>query len=177
MKADTSQLSTPTCGASARTLSANPGGSWSRHVSRSLAEPREGPGPMTYRPEKTYVKPDATRYSMRVLGERKGVATAGAEDSPGPAAYHPHVKSRRGGGHIGDSPAYSISDKDEQAPKFISKIHARIFQGKHSPSPYAYTPLEGLGITTYTVSNTSTHAPMYSFGSEARSCGGAQSAR
>ena len=35
---------------------------------------------------------------------------------------------------MGDSPAYSMSEKDELAPKFISKMHARVYQGKHSPS-------------------------------------------
>ena len=42
--------------------------------------------------------------------------------------------------------------------------------GQHSPAPGAYTPLEAFGVNTYTVSNTSTHAPMFSFGSEARPC-------
>merc|ERR1719331_3039360 len=105
---------------------------------------------------------------MRDLGKRSGVTVPGGEVSPGPNAYHPHVKSRFGGGQMGDSPNYSCADKNEGAPHFISNSHSRIYQGKHSPSPAAYTPLEEFGITSYTVSNTSTHAPQYIFGSEIR---------
>ncbi|KAL1500543.1 hypothetical protein AB1Y20_013198 [Prymnesium parvum] len=164
----TSQLSSPACGASERTLSSNAGGSWARSVQRSLATPGVGPGPMTYRPE--MVRSKAPSYSIPGLGTRC-LTTPGAEVSPGPAAYYPQAKSRRGGGHIGDSPHFSLTPRDEKSARFISKQHARTNQGKGTPSPQAYTPLEQLGITPYTVSNTSTHAPMYSFGSEARLCG------
>lgn len=33
-----------------------------------------------------------------------------------------------------------------------------------------YTPLEMMGVTSHTISNTSTHAPLYTFGSEVRPC-------
>ena len=120
-----------------------PNGTWARTANRSLAEAREGPGPMTYRPEKSYIKANPTAYSIRQLGDRGGIHIPGSQDSPGPSAYHPHLKSRKGGGQIGDAPAFTFADKDDAAPKFISKQHARIYQGKHSPSPSAYTPLEG----------------------------------
>ena len=73
---------------------------------------------------------------------------------------------------MGDSPSYTCAKKDEHIAehRFISNAHARVWQGQHSPSPAAYTPLEELGITSYTVSNTSTHAPQYIFGSEVRPC-------
>ena len=145
-------------------------GTWSRVAERGLAEPRIGPSAVTYTPNINYTTNKVPAYTMRALGTRAGVAAPGAADVPGPLSYHPKVKSRFGGGEIGDSPRFSCGKKDEDIPRFISNSHSRIYQGKHSPSPAAYTPLEGFGITSYTVSNTSTHAPIYQFGSEARPC-------
>ncbi len=138
--------------------------------SRSLADVRDGPGPTKYSPTIGFTKVREPAYTMRLLGARGGIG-GGGEDSPGPSAYNPSVKSRFGGGFIGDAPAFSIADKDENIKRFISTTHSRIYQGLHSPAPSAYSPLEDLGITSYTVSNTSRHAPMYSFGSEARDLG------
>ena len=143
-------------------------GTWSRSVSRDLATVREGPTAETYTPRIDSSYRNMPAYTMRALGVRKGISAPGAEVSPGPNAYHPHVKSRFGGGQMGDSPSYSCAHKNDDIPMFISKHHSRIFQGKHSPSPAAYTPLEEFGITSYTISNTSTHAPQYVFGSEVR---------
>ena len=90
--------------------------------------------------------------------------------TPGPLAYLP-TSTRRGVGPTGEGgPSYSFTNKNENAPIFISHTHSRIYQGKHSPSPSAYTPLEQFGVTSYTISNTSTHAPNYAFGSEIRPC-------
>ena len=127
-----------------------------------------GPTAETYTPRIDSSYRNMPAYTMRALGVRKGISAPGAEVSPGPNAYHPHVKSRFGGGQMGDSPSYSCAHKNDDIPMFISKHHSRIFQGKHSPSPAAYTPLEEFGITSYTISNTSTHAPQYVFGSEVR---------
>jgi hypothetical protein len=143
-------------------------GTWSRVINRSLANPREGPSAVTYTPSIGYTSNKVPAYSMRALGTRAGIGAA--TDTPGPLAYNPAVKSRFGGGQIGDSPRFSCGKKDEDIPRFISNAHSRIYQGKHSPSPAAYTPLEAFGITSYTVSNTSTHAPQYAFGSEPRPC-------
>ena len=145
-------------------------GTWSRQINRSLATVREGPSAVTYTPSIEFSNKKMPAYTMRELGQRAGISTPGAAESPGPLAYHPTVKSRFGGGQIGDSPNFSCAKKDEDIPRFISNSHSRIYQGKHSPSPAAYTPLEEFGITSYTVSNTSTHAPQYIFGSEARPC-------
>ena len=142
-------------------------GTWSRQINRSLATVREGPSPITYTPSINFTETNMPAYTMRALGTRAGIG--GNVDGPGPLAYHPHVKSRFGGGQIGDAPSYSVAYKDE-APRFISNSHSRIYQGMHSPAPTAYTPLEAFGITSYTISNTSTHAPQYVFGSEIRPC-------
>lgn len=147
-------------------------GTWSRVVNRSMATVREGPTSQTYTPSISYTTHKQPAYTMRALGARAGVG--GATDAPGPLAYHPAVKSRFGGGQIGDSPSFSCGAKNEDMPQFISNAHSRIHQGKHSPSPAAYTPLEGFGITSYTISNTSTHAPQYAFGSEPRPCADGQ---
>ena len=74
---------------------------------------------------------------------------------------------------MGDAPGFSISPFYEEK-RFISNSHSRIYQGKHSPSPAAYTPLEAFGITSYTISNTSNHAPIFAFGSEPRPCAPAE---
>jgi len=145
-------------------------GTWSRSINRSLATARVGPTAETYTPSIEQTTHKMPAYTMRPLGTREGTSNPGAEVSPGPNAYHPPVKSRFGGGQMGDSPNYSCAEKCEDAPVFISNSHARVWQGKHSPSPAAYTPLEAFGITSYTISNTSTHAPQYIFGSEVRPC-------
>jgi len=146
-------------------------GTWSRKCDRSLATVKNYPTPTaeTYTPSIEYTTNKMPAYTMRALGARV-MQEPGAEVSPGPNAYHPHIKSRFGGGQMGDTPNYSLADKCEDAPRFISNPHARIWQGKHSPAPNAYTPLEELGVTSYTISNTSTHAPQYIFGSEIRPC-------
>jgi len=145
-------------------------GTWSRVVNRSLATVRDGPSAVSYTPSVEFTTGRMPAFTMRELGSRAGIAAPGAANTPGPLAYHPSVKSRFGGGQFGDSPRYSLGKKDEDIPRFISNAHSRIYQGKHSPSPAAYTPLEEFGITSYTVSNTSTHAPIYAFGSEPRPC-------
>jgi hypothetical protein len=143
-------------------------GTWSRALNRSLATVREGPSAVTYTPSIDFTKTKMPSFTMRALGSRAGLSE-GNTTTPGPLAYYPSARSRFGGGQIGDSPSFSIATKDE-SPRFFSNSHSRIYQGKHSPSPAAYTPLEEFGITSYTVSNTSTHAPIYAFGSEARPC-------
>jgi hypothetical protein len=75
----------------------------------------------------------------------------------GPNAYHPHIKSRFGGGQMGDTPNYSLADKCEDAPRFISNPHARIWQGKHSPAPNAYAPPPAPRRTAHTVRLTAPH--------------------
>lgn len=147
-------------------------GTWSRKVNRSLARVSNFPSPSStaYTPSDLFTTHKMPAYTMRALGTRAGLGGATAADSPGPLSYHPAVKSRFGGGQMGDSPRYSFADRNENIPTFQGKVHARIYQGKHSPSPAAYTPLEEFGVTSYTISNTSTHAPMFQFGSEARPC-------
>ncbi len=134
---------------------------------RSLVNNTQGPGPGTYLP-----RAQASCGPSFSIGTAERVAfdTRHDGETPGPQSYAPQSKSRYGGGQLGDSPAFSLSVRSD-AQRFISKEHVRAYQGLHSPSPQAYTPREALGITNYTISNTSTHAPMYSFGTEARNCG------
>ena len=88
--------------------------------------------------------------------------------SPGPAQYVTRVRTRFGGGQMGDAPCYSISQRQAPEHRFISRQHAYSQQGTHSPGPATYTPREMTGVVNYTNSNTSTHAPTFSFGSEKR---------
>jgi len=143
-------------------------GTWSRKINRSLATMREGPDAATYTPSIVSTGIRMPAYTMRELGQRKGMVTG--TENPGPAGYNPLVLSRYGGGQLGDSPMYSCAMKEEGNSRFYNKEMSRHLQGKHSPSPAAYTPLEEFGITSYTVSNTSTHAPQFAFGSEPRPC-------
>ena len=145
-------------------------GTWAHVVDRSLIKPTFGPAADAYTPSITYTTNKMPSYTLRPLCTRAGLNIEGSANNPGPLAYHPTVKSRFGGGQIGDTPNYSIAHKDGQDKMFISNTHSRIYQGLNSPSPAAYTPLEQLGITSYTISNTSKHAPLYSFGTEARPC-------
>ena len=142
-------------------------GTWSRMVKRSLATVREGPSAVTYTPSIEYSRKREPAYTMRAVGTRSGIGNGSI--GPGPLAYHPRPKSRFGDGIGPEMTGPSMASKDE-SPRYISESHSRIYQGMHSPSPAAYTPLEQFGITSYTVSNTSTHAPMYAFGSEVRPC-------
>ena len=143
-------------------------GTWSRIGRVPLSDTKIGPSAVTYSPSIGSTTGTQPSYTMRPVGERVMMETTTA--TPGPLAYNPSVKSRFGNGKIGDSPRYSFANKNDQAPLFISKTHSRIYQGKHSPSPAAYTPLEQLGVHDRTISNTSTHAPIYQFGSEVRPC-------
>ena len=143
-------------------------GTWSRMVNRSLATVREGPSSVTYSPRIDSSRKKGPAFTMRALGTR-AFGEGGGEVSPGPLAYNPRPKSRFGDGIGGEMAGPSMASKD-QSPRYISESHSRIYQGMHSPSPAAYTPLEQFGITSYTVSNTSTHAPIYAFGSEVRPC-------
>jgi len=148
----------------------NTEGTWSRMADRDLEKPTDYPSADAYTPSIDYTSNKVPSYTMRPLGMRQGLKIEGSETVPGPLAYHPTVKSRFGGGHLGDTPNYSCAHKDDNKKMFISNAHARVWQGLHSPSPAAYTPLEQLGVTSYTVSNTSTHSPQYVFGTEARPC-------
>lgn len=109
---------------------------------------------------------------MQPVGTRH-VTEPGSELSPGPLRYMAE-RTRFGGGQFGgkDSPRYSMGRKDELANshRYISPQHSKVFMGQQGASPTAYTPLEQLGVTNMTVSNTSVHAPSFSFGSEARPC-------
>jgi len=135
------------------------------------------PGPTSYSPRNNAGTDgrngtlDGPRYSMEKQSVREGMSFAvSPEYTPGPAAYKPTPMSVKGGGQFGDAPTYSLSNSN--IPKrFISKSHEKANFGFHSPGPQAYTPREGLGITSYTISNTSTHAPQFSFGTEPRVCG------
>lgn len=144
-------------------------GTWSRTVNRSLATVREGPSAVTYTPNIDYSRHVAPKFTMREVGTRSGFIN----DGPGPQAYTPRPKSRFGDGisYGSEMVGPSIAAKDS-SPRYLGKEMSRMYQGMHSPSPAAYTPLEGFGITSYTVSNTSVHAPIYKFGSEVRPCAG-----
>ena len=141
-------------------------GTWSRKVDRGLATVREGPDAASYSPNIDYTTNKKPAYTMRPLGTRT-LVDPGGDVSPGPNMFN--LTGDRFGRNQHDTPSYSFTAKNE-APLFISNAHSRIYQGKHSPSPAAYTPLEEFGITSYTISNTSKHAPQYIFGSEVRPC-------
>ena len=80
--------------------------------------------------------------------------------------------SRYGGGYMGDAPSAMISQRETIATRYISKEHSKVAQwGMHSPGPASYTPREMVGVVDHTNSNTSRHAPMYTFGSEKRAVG------
>ena len=69
----------------------------------------EGPGPAAYTPAYAVAsdKRAAPAFTMRsVAGNPESNA-----DSPGPAMYVARSKSRFGGGHIGDGPSFSISQR------------------------------------------------------------------
>lgn len=149
---------------------------------RSICNVSYSPGPAYYSPRASAGGWDAQAlhapgpaYSMtrahgreRILhsNAREGLSTS--DESPAPTKYSARACSSKGGGYLGDAPAYTLGER--ACPRrFISDKHAyRINQGIHSPGPQVYTPREELGVTNYTVSNTSTHAPNYSFGTEAR---------
>lgn len=157
------ELTTP------RTSTQRQKGVWSREAGRALAKPTAGPTAETYSPRIEYTRSRTPRYTMRAVGERQ-MCDPGGELSVGPLGYHP--KTNRRGGTFGDAPSYSMANKNERsnAKRYFSPAHSRIYQGKESPSPATYTPLEQLGVTSYTISNTSTHAPLFTFGTEARPC-------
>ena len=107
-------------------------GTWSRVINRSLANPREGPSAVTYTPSIKYTSHQVPAYTMRALGKRSGMVAGTV--TPGPLAYNPEVKSRFGGGQMGDSPRFSCGKKDEDIPRFISNAHSRIYQVRHHAS-------------------------------------------
>lgn len=124
---------------------------------------RDGPGPAAYSPRiEATDRRAAPQYSMH--GVESKVPTI---DSPGPAMYVAKV-GRFGAPHIGDGPYFSISAREQEDTRFISKGHSVTMMGMHSPGPASYTPREMVGVVDYTNSNTSTHAPMWAFGSEKR---------
>ena len=68
-------------------------GTWSRLADRTLVTIKgKSPGSETYSPSVAYTKHAMPAYTMRELGSRAGLG--GSAESPGPLAYHPHVKSR-----------------------------------------------------------------------------------
>jgi len=147
-------------------------GNWSRKgADRELLRVIPGPGAETYSPRIGYTRTKQPEFSMRDVGVRQ-MCDPGGEVSPGPLGYNPQYKSRFGGGAFGDSPRYSIAKKDEAAnlKRYISAEHCTVLQGRQAPPPDTYTPLEQMGITSYTISNTSTHWPRYTFGTEVRPC-------
>ena len=69
---------------------------------------------------------------------------------------------------MGDAPMYSMSPRDSPQ-RFLSRKHAyHSQQGLHSPGPQQYGPREMMGVVERTNSNTSRHAPAYTFGSQKR---------
>jgi len=138
-------------------------------MDRSLGGNTLGPGPAAYSPrDVTSEKRWAPMYSIA------GVAGVSENQtlSPGPAMYVTRATSRYGGGYMGDAPSPSISQRQSQTNRYVSKEHAKVAQwGLHSPGPASYTPREMVGVVNQTNSNTSRHAPMYSFGSEKRAVG------
>ena len=145
-------------------------GVWSRNAGRELEKVIPGPGPENYSPRIDSSRPTMPHYSMRAMGTRQ-MADPGGELSPGPLGYAPKT-GRRGGGQLGDSPRYTMAKKDDAANsrRYYSSVHSRIYQGREGAPSSAYTPLEQFGVTSLTISNTSKHAPLYSFGSEVRPC-------
>lgn len=136
-----------------------------KEIDRSLGGPTDGPGPAAYSP-RIITSDRRTAPSYSILGPGNNPALNA--DSPGPAQYVSYAKSRFGGGHMGDGPQFSISQRESIANRFISKQHEVSLQGVGSPGPATYTPREMVGVVDYTNSNTSRHSPMFSFGSEKR---------
>ena len=136
-----------------------------KEIDRSLGGPSDGPGPAAYTPRMiTSDRRNAPSYSILGPGNTSELNA----DSPGPAQYVSYAKSRFGGGHIGSGPQFSMSQRESIANRFISKQHEVTMKGQHSPGPATYTPREMVGVVDYTNSNTSRHAPSFSFGSEKR---------
>lgn len=144
---------------------------------RTLYNPSgEGPGPAAYSPRGAGVNAMAGEQHVYSVPRQPCRPINGPiqfgdapEVTPGPA-YHPKVKDRKGGGMIGDGPAYSISNSN-CAKRFVSKSHEKAMFGTQSPGPQVYTPREQFGVVDFTTSNTGVHAPSYSFGTEERPCG------
>lgn len=159
---------------------------WERSASRS-ARQRErpsldraplssaeaaGPGPAGYAPNIDYVRRTSTSVSIPrtskespLVGEQGGKAP---EETPGPYST---ALTRRAVGPIGTkasgSTGFSMCGKDN-SPRYISKLHSRNLRDPAGPGPGAYTPREMMGVVDETCSNTSTHAPAYSFGTSTR---------
>ena len=152
---------------------------------RSLAVNTCGPGPAAYSPRGNTLS--GPKYTMSMKHDTEKDMSVG----PGPANYTP-AADRFGTATIGDAPSYSLTSRNK-GKRYISREHAKTDgQGVHSPAPDTYLPLEQMGITNTTVraqflcaqfgaqfsdaardyllqvSNTSTHAPIYSFGTEKR---------
>ena len=150
---------------------------------RSLAVNTCGPGPAAYSPRGNTLS--GPKYTMSMKHDTEKDMSVG----PGPANYIP-AADRFGTATIGDAPSYSLTSRNK-GKRYISREHAKTDgQGVHSPAPDTYLPLEQMGITNTTVrairnaqfcaqfsdaprlppqvSNTSTHAPIYSFGTEKR---------
>ena len=86
--------------------------------------------------------------------------------------YVTRATSRFGGGYMGDGPSAVVLQRESLANRYVSKEHSKVAQwGKHSPGPASYTPREMVGVVDHTNSNTSAHAPKWSFGSEKRAVG------
>ena len=152
---------------------------------RSLAVNTCGPGPAAYSPRGNTLS--GPKYTMSMKHDTEKDMSVG----PGPANYIP-AADRFGTATIGDAPSYSLTSRNK-GKRYISREHAKTDgQGVHSLAPDTYLPLEQMGITNTTVraqfsgaqfgaqfadaarhyplqvSNTSTHAPIYSFGTEKR---------
>ena len=132
-------------------------GTWSRKVDRGLATVREGPDAASYSPNIDYTTNKKPAYTMRPLGTRT-LVDPGGDVSPGPNMFN--LTGDRFGRNQHDTPSYSFTAKNE-APLFISNAHSRIYQGKHSPSPAAYTPLEEFGIQAIPSRTPETRAAVY----------------
>jgi hypothetical protein len=147
-------------------------GTWSRNgANRQLGQINPGPGSETYTPLIGFTKTRPPEYTV-YASERTTQMGDTPANNPGPLGYNPAYKSRFGRGHFGDSPRPIICGKNEASAlkRYISPVHCKVFYGRGSPSPDTYTPLEQMGITDYTISNTSTHSPRYTFGTEIRPC-------
>ena len=149
-----------------------------RSPSRSLKEPaRYGddmrPSPLKEPRRSPVVKLGTSAGDFNVPGPGTYSASMDSYKNTPPSWTMGDKKARKSSlGGSSDSPRPIICGKDEASAlkRYISPMHCKVFYGRGSPSPDTYTPLEQMGITDYTISNTSTHSPRYTFGTEIRPC-------
>jgi len=131
----------------------------------------ESVGPAAYSPNV-----DATRKQSAAISFPKTTKAspyhsemAGHLPTPSPVAYYAPERNRfgRSMGVGGRLAGYTMAGKDH-SPRYLSKELAAHLKDTSGPGPGAYTPREMLGVVDLTHSNTSTHAPAYSFGTSTR---------